>query len=113
MRHRSAIPAPGLFVCALLCCACFASAALPGGYSDASPVDKDIKSAAEFAVSAQKGATLERIVSAETQVVAGLNYRLKLEVKTAGGLRMAKAVVYRDLKNKMSLTSWEWLAPQR
>lgn len=111
MRHRSAIPVPGVLLCALLCCACLASAALPGGYSDASPVEKDIKSVAKFAVSAQRGAILERIVSAETQVVAGLNYRLKIEVKTPGGLRMAKAVVYRDLKNKMSLTSWEWVAP--
>lgn len=110
MGLRSAI-LPGVFVCSLLCCAC-AAAALPGGYSDASPVGKDIKSAANFAVSTQKGAILERIVSAETQVVAGLNYRLQLVVKTPGGLRMAKAVVYRDLENKMSLTSWEWLAPQ-
>ena len=87
-----------------------AQAGLPGGYSDASPLAQDVQATAVFAVSKQKGATLERVLAAETQVVAGLNYRLKLEVNTSSGPRIAQAVVYRDLKNKMSLTSWEWLA---
>ena len=87
-----------------------AQAGLPGGYSDSSPLAQDVKAAAEFAVSKQKGATLERVLAAETQVVAGLNYRLKIEVKTSSGPRIAQAVVYRDLENKLSLTSWQWLA---
>lgn len=92
-----------------------AEPALPivGGYQTADVGDKDIKAAAEFAVSAApKPFELKEIVSARQQVVAGMNYSLCLRVKapkfglfTRGHLVAAK--VFRDLDARYQLTSWQ------
>jgi len=83
-----------------------------GGYSSAETSDAGVKNAAEFAVSEQStkiGRSLEliRIVRAERQVVAGLNYRLCLEVAEAGARQQALAIVYRNPAQQLSLTSWQ------
>lgn len=90
---------------------------ITGGYGDANVKAKDVVAAAKFAV--KKGAakekatiTLVEIKQARQQVVAGLNYEVCLEVnyKKSGKKalkRYVKAVVYKNLKNVYSLTSWK------
>ena len=81
-----------------------------GGYGDAANNDKDVVAAANFAVGAKSKQNsklnLISIDRAEKQVVAGLNYRLCLTVKDARAQQQATAIVYQNLQNKMSLTSW-------
>ena len=84
-----------------------------GGYSRAAADDPEVLEAARFAVEQagrRQGRRLSLVAvrSAERQVVAGLNYRLRLGVRDRGEEREASAVVYRNLKNVYSLTSWEW-----
>ena len=86
---------------------------MTGGYGDTSVTDKDVKSAANFAVktrAAQKhnGLKLVMIQKAEVQVVAGLNYRICMVVREGKGpTRTVTAVVYKDLKNHKSLSRWK------
>ena len=51
--------------------------------------------------------TLVKIKRAETQLVAGINYRLCLTVKANGKSQTATVVVNKTLDDKYSLTSWE------
>lgn len=88
---------------------------IAGGYADASVASPEVSAAAQYAVKAHSESThkahrLKRIVSAEQQVVAGMNYKLCLLVGEGRGLRHShyiSAVVYRNLKNEMRLTSWD------
>ena len=88
------------------------SAQMAGGYSDISASSKEVKRAARFAVQQRlfrtgNKVTIVRIVKAEQQVVAGLNYRMVLRVADRRGRRRtATVIVYKDLKNQLSLTSW-------
>lgn len=93
-----------------------------GGYSKVDTNNADVVAAAEFAVSARKEKTggplsLVSIKRAEHQVVAGINYRLCLEVKagdeTDAGVESqdVQVVVWNKLtrrgeKKKYELTSW-------
>jgi hypothetical protein len=82
-----------------------------GGYADAPNDDPEVVSAAGYAVRAQgrkQGARLSLVAieHAEVQVVAGLNYRLRLRVRIGGRPRNAVAVVYKNLRGRQSLTSW-------
>jgi hypothetical protein len=84
---------------------------IAGGYADASNSDPEVGAAARFAVHAERQKlhariTLLSIKQAEVQVVAGLNYRLCLRVKIKGKTRNVNVVVYKNLKQKYSLTSW-------
>jgi len=89
---------------------------ITGGYGKASVKDKEVVKAAKFAILSRNKTersiiTLLSIKKAQVQVVAGLNYELCLRVSVAKGDKKAtkqfvKAVVYRNLKNKYSLTSW-------
>ena len=89
------------------------SAQIAGGYGDASVADKDVRRAANFAVTSRsrstgKTLTLVRIVKAEVQVVAGLNYRVCMTIRE--GRKRAKTitvVVYKDLRNRRSLSNWK------
>jgi transcription elongation GreA/GreB family factor len=85
---------------------------MPGSYTAAAVSDENVIAAAEFAVSeeSKKGnaLTLVSVDAAETQVVAGMNYRVRLTVKDAGNSRKAEAVVYRNLEPNLSLTAWNW-----
>jgi Aspartic acid proteinase inhibitor len=86
---------------------------LPGAYAPAK-LTEDAKAAADFAVreEAKREAVTLKLVSVskvEKQIVAGINFRLALEVKKGGSTRVADAVVFRDLKSRYQLTSWKWL----
>lgn len=85
--------------------------ALAGGYSPAE-IDSEVRRVAEFAVKAQAKATgkplhLVKILKVESQVVAGLNYRLEIEVADGSEHLNAHAVVWRKLGGSLALTSWE------
>lgn len=82
-----------------------------GGYADTSNSDPEAVAAARFAIRTERTKlhtriTLVSIKHAEVQVVAGLNYRLCMDVKIKGRTRNVNVVVYKNLKNKYSLTSW-------
>ncbi len=85
---------------------------IAGGYAETSSNDPEVVSAARFAIRAEgrrQGAsiTLLAIERAEVQVVAGLNYMLRLKVKVNNKTQDVTAVVYRNLKQKYSLSSWD------
>ena len=96
---------------------------LAGGFGEASVTDEKVIAAADFAIKAQERSmqdpeagqttTLElvKILSAAQQVVAGMNYRLTLEVKVNGEKKQADAIVWwqswRD-PDPYQLTSWRW-----
>ena len=87
-----------------------------GGYGTADVKDKDVIKAAKFAVkkdgqNEKAAVTLVAINKAQMQVVAGINYELCLQVSVKKTGKKAvkqfvKTVIYRDLKNTYSLTSW-------
>jgi len=102
---------------------CLAEQSLVGGYAKATVTEKEVVAAATFAVKAQhqvmsdagtgQPMTLElvKIVVAEQQVVAGMNYRLTLKVKVHGKEKEAEAVVWWQAWRKPApyqLTSWKW-----
>ena len=106
-----------IFVCATSGKAQTVEPMMAGGYSRADVNDREIIDAANFAVKteAKRRAakiSLVSIDSAERQVVAGLNFRLCLSVKTTGRNKKAavsqtaQTVVYKNLKQKFALTSW-------
>lgn len=85
---------------------------IAGGFGDADKTDPEIVSAARFAIKQQRrklgqSLLLVSIERAEIQVVAGLNYRLCLKVNVKGKTQEVTAVVYRDLKQKYSLSRWD------
>ena len=89
----------------------------PGGLSAASVTNAGVVTAAAAAISAQDNAmsaekkvalTLVEIVSAQQQIVAGINYHLVLKVKVDSTEREAKAVVWKKLSGEYQLTSWAW-----
>jgi hypothetical protein len=82
-----------------------------GGYIKMSADSPEAQSSAKFAVAARgrrmgKRIVLWKVVKAEQQVVAGMNYRLCMRVFENGRARTVTAVVYKNLRNKRSLTSW-------
>ncbi|HEX8150087.1 MAG TPA: GerMN domain-containing protein [Pyrinomonadaceae bacterium] len=83
-----------------------------GGYSERPTRDTGVAAAAAFAVRERgrrtgRRVTLVAVRRAETQVVAGLNYRLLLGVREGRESRDVTAVVYQNLRQRFSLTSWE------
>lgn len=96
---------------------CFAQKdVITGGYGPIPNTDAGALAAAKYAVKTQAKKTratikLVSVKQAETQVVAGQNYRLCLEVtiKSKGKTetKNIQTVVYKNLKQKFSLTSWE------
>ena len=84
-----------------------------GGYGDISAKSNDARRAADFAVRARsaktgKAITIVRIIKAEQQVVAGMNYRICMTLRE--GRRKAYAVtvvVYQNLRNRKSLSNWK------
>src|ERR1051325_621334 len=82
-----------------------------GGYTEASANDPGVLRAARFAAREEgrrlgRAVTLLAIRRAETQVVAGLNYRLRLSVGYGGRGREGSALVYQNLEGAYSLTGW-------
>jgi len=93
------------------------SAQKTGGYKEIDKADEGAAAAAEFAVKDQseKKEIAYKLVSvekAETQVVAGINYRLCLKVShhkqddDTDATEFVRVVVYRNLQKEYSLTSW-------
>lgn len=92
---------------------------LCGGWSEAAVTNADVVAAAGFAVRA-RGAALRQanpgarlalvgILAAQQQVVAGMNYRLSLRVRSDAGNEEAEAVVWWQAWNREEpyrLTSW-------
>jgi hypothetical protein len=88
-----------------------------GGYREIDKADEGAATAADFAVKAQseKKEMTYKLVSiehAETQTVAGINYRLCLKIgyhkqdDDVDTTEFVRVVVYRNLQNQYSLTSW-------
>lgn len=88
-----------------------------GGYREIDKADEGAVAAAEFAVKDQsdKKELTHKLVSvekAESQVVAGINYRLCLKVsyqkqgEDAESTEFVQVVVFRSLQKEYSLTSW-------
>ena len=93
------------------------SAQRTGGYREIDKADEGAATAAEFAVKAEseKKEITYKLVSvehAETQTVAGINYRLCLKVSyhkaddDAETTESVHVVVFRSLQKQYSLTSW-------
>ena len=88
-----------------------------GGYREIDKADEGAAAAAEFAVKAEseKKEMTYKLVSiehAESQVVAGTNYRLCLKIgyhkqdDDVDTTEFVRVVVNRNLQNQYSLTSW-------
>lgn len=75
----------------------------PGGWTDRSPTDERVVEAAEVAVKELRSAlddpdlSLVSIRVAQTQVVAGVNFRVVLDVTGKAGPRTVAATIYRPL----------------
>lgn len=93
----------------------------PGAYARAAVTNQEIVAAAQFAIAAQAKALqkdaptarleLVAIQRAEQQVVAGMNYRLRLKVRHDGAEKEADAVVWWQAWNRdepYQLTDWTW-----
>ena len=88
---------------------------LVGGYGSASPSDPAVIAAANYAVKAHSEAShkphrLKAIISAEHQVVAGLNFKMCLKVGEGRRFKhthLVRAVVYQNLQQELSLSQWE------
>ena len=87
-----------------------AAAQIPGGFSPADAKDAEALAAAKFAVNAHDPKLkFLRIGKVQRQVVAGLNFRLTIQVTDNGKERSADAVVWRKLDGTHALTSWKWI----
>jgi len=106
-----------LFLLAIGLSGVAASAQRTGGYREIDKSDEAAATAAEVAVKAEseKKEITYKLISiehAETQTVAGINYRLCLKVgyhkadDEAETTEFVRVVVYRNLQNQYSLTSW-------
>jgi hypothetical protein len=85
---------------------------IAGGYGERRVNDPGVRAAAAFAVrergrQTRRRVTLLNLTSAESQVVAGVNYRLVMDVREGGEVRSVTAVVFQNLRRRLSLTSWE------
>lgn len=83
---------------------------LPGGFSEVKP-DEETRATANFAVGEiskklHEPLALKAVVAAERQVVAGLNYRLELDLTKNNQSYRVRAIVWRRLDGTMELTSW-------
>ncbi|HKC64820.1 MAG TPA: cystatin domain-containing protein [Pyrinomonadaceae bacterium] len=104
-----------LALCVAFSCVNLVSAQIrTGGYKEISTDDAEVEAAAKFAVEAEgrkqdASYTLVSIEHAESQVVAGINYRLCLKVSESADSdpKEVQTVVYKNLKREYSLTSWE------
>ncbi|MBN1470706.1 MAG: hypothetical protein JW925_02930 [Syntrophaceae bacterium] len=112
----------GIAVLVLLVAACSfmgqAQQPMPGGYTTTEVTSNDVIRAASFAIKAQEKASgktsklvLVKILEAESQVVAGINYRLKLKVRLNGKEKTAEVIVWWQAWRKpdpYQLRSWNW-----
>jgi len=101
----------------VVCGSVMVSAQRTGGYKEIAKDDEGAVAAAEFAVkdqSEKKEMTYKLVAleKAETQVVAGINYRLCLKVgyhkqdDDVDTTEFVRVVVNRNLQKEFSLSSW-------
>ena len=84
---------------------------LAGAYRQVSTTDREVITAARFAVRRKQQRrrariSLVSIERAEAQVVAGTNYRLCLRVRQGNRTSEVTAIVYKNLTRRYSLSSW-------
>lgn len=89
------------------------SSVTAGGWSQADANADDVQEAARFAVQAyavaQHSRTLYKdVIEVQQQVVAGMNFKLKLQVLHNGQTRNAQVTVWRQLNGQYQLTDWAW-----
>ncbi|MBA3881486.1 MAG: hypothetical protein H0X73_01980 [Chthoniobacterales bacterium] len=86
-----------------------------GGYSRSTDA-KESSRVAAFAAREESRRTgmpirVVQILKSDTQVVAGLRFRLRIAAQRNGAsTETAEAIVFRDLAGRLHLTSWRWLA---
>ena len=85
---------------------------IAGGYGERRVNERDVRAAAAFAIrerarQTRRRVTLLNITSAESQVVAGVNYRFVMDVREGGEVRSVTVVVFQNLRRRLSLTSWD------
>lgn len=73
---------------------------MAGGLASADVNSPEVQAAAQFAAQAL-GGLLAKVTKAEQQVVAGMNYKMSLELQDGS---KHNVVVYKDLQGNMSLT---------
>ena len=88
--------------------------ALPGAWSSTDAWHEEVQEAARFAVQTyavgQRSRVLYKdVLVAEQQVVAGLNFKLRLQVQHDKTVRRAQVTVWRQLSGQYQLTEWVWL----
>ena len=121
MKRCVGLMAGALLVCGAACASAADHRPMPGGFSLAATTNEEVVAAANFAIKAQgdelkKSApaptlSLVSIERAEQQVVAGMNYKLTLNVKHDGKARQAEATVWWQAWNRevpYKLTAWTW-----
>lgn len=80
-----------------------------GAYQPVDVADTEVATCAAAAVAAQepKGSvTLDKILNAERQVVAGANYKLRLSVMRNGKRETVETVVWKKLDGTRQVTSF-------
>lgn len=86
------------------------TSAATGAYANAEITAADVQACANYAVDSRepKGTVkLVRILSAEKQVVAGMNYKLNLAVTDNGIEKTVSVVVWSKLDGTKEVTSYE------
>lgn len=86
---------------------------MPGGWSEIATDDPDVKKAAEKAISFQADKTDESlellsIEQAKRQVVAGMNYELRLNIERNGQETTAMVIIWAKLDGSYQVTEWWW-----
>ena len=86
------------------------TSAATGAYATADIAAADVQACANYAVDTRepKGTVkLVRILAAEKQVVAGMNYKLKLAITENGTAKTVSVVVWSKLDGTKEVTQWE------
>lgn len=89
-----------------------ASPMIVGGYASIPAASQESVSAAKSSVAMKNALPDSRkvrlisIIKAESQVVAGMNFRLCLKVTQGKKAFRVRTVVYRDLSGALTLTEW-------
>jgi len=89
-----------------------------GGYTKAEVDDVEVANAANFAMKAKQdlirkddkdaNVSLVEILEASRQVVAGVNYKMKVKVNVNDRDRIAEIVVWKKLDGSYELSSWNY-----
>lgn len=84
-----------------------------GGWQPSTPDEQAAYTAVQAVLSdirakaGDNGLSIQKIVSVQSQVVAGKNYKVELEVLMGGATKRIKVTVFRDLKGNHQLTDYQ------